>query len=51
LNSTNRTILYSENNNISFAVETEGEDGFYKSARELYKEIAQGVEKFENNTK
>ena len=51
LNSTNRTILYSENdNNISFAVETKGGEGFYSSARELYREIAERVEKFKSNS-
>lgn len=50
LNSTNRTMLYSEKENISFAVRTEGEEGFYSSARELYIEIAESVEAFENSS-
>ena len=51
LNSTNRTMLYSENdNNISFAVETKRGEGFYSSARELYREIAERVEKFKSNS-
>lgn len=50
LNSTNRTMLYSENDNISFAVQTEGGEGFYSSARELYSEIAERVEAFENRS-
>lgn len=50
LNSTNSTMLYSENDNISFAVETEGGEGFYSSARELYKEIAEKVKAFRNSS-
>jgi len=49
LNSTNETLLYSEKDNISFAVKTES-GGFYSSARELYSEIAEKVEAFENRS-
>ena len=49
LNSTNQTLLYSERDNLSFAVRTEG-DGFYSSARKLYSEIAEDIESFENSS-
>lgn len=48
LNSTNSTILYGENKNISFFVRTDG-DGIYSSTRKLYLEMAKEVENFRGN--
>jgi hypothetical protein len=46
LNSSNRTVLFGKNDNISFMVETKGRDGFFSSAKELYTNMAEDVERF-----
>lgn len=47
LNSTNRSVLYTRKSNFSFAVLTEGE-GLYNSTKDLYRELADKVNAFEN---
>jgi hypothetical protein len=43
----NRTTLYGQEGNISFFVQSEGDGGIYRSTRELYRKMAEEIEKFE----
>lgn len=43
----NSTALYGEEGNISFFVQSEGGGGIYKSTRELYRKVAEEVDKFQ----
>lgn len=49
LNTTNRTVLYGNMDNVSFLVEARGQDGILSSTQELYIEIAEQVQDFNNS--
>lgn len=50
LDSGNETVLYGEEDNLSFFVRAEGDEGIYSSTRELYLKIAEQVEEFRNSS-
>lgn len=43
----NQTVLYGQEGNVSFIVRTEGRDGLYSSARDLYISIAEKAEELD----
>lgn len=49
LNTTNRTVLYGNMDNVSFFVETKGQEGIFSSAQELYIEMAEQVDEFNDS--